>query len=112
MNQQTAPDSILLSLYRDLENQVRRYPVQTLRLPGGKRRPLGLLLIENGCTGRDVARALAELCLETRLFPTTQDGPAHPGGAGQEPLLAKDSCQVTVEERAQLFGFLHKDTCP
>jgi hypothetical protein len=110
MKRRTSPDSDSGLLFLALERQMRHSPVHALRLSDQQHTPLGLLLIKNGSAGKDVVAALAKLRLETRQFHRIGDEMSSSSlpEAGQ----ARDSCQVTVEERAQLFAFLHKDTRP
>jgi len=110
MSRRPSPDSDSGLLFLALEKQVRHAPVHALRLSAKQHTPLGLLLVKNGSSGRDVVAALATLRLETRQFLRSEEEMTSNTlpGAGQ----TSDSCQVTVEERAQLFAFLHKDTRP
>lgn len=113
MSRQPPPDTDSGGrLILDLERQARRCPVHTLRLNGKEQSALGLLLVRNGAAGRDVAAALTDLRLETRHFRMSEDELSRYGGRSPGSGQARDACQVTVEERAQLFGFLHKDTRP
>jgi hypothetical protein len=113
MSRPALPDSDSSALLLlTLERQARRSPVHSLRLNGREERTLGLLLVRNGAPGAEVAAALSELRLENRRFQMSEEELARRRGWGQGGGQARDACQVTVEERAQLFGFLHKDAQP
>ena len=73
MNKRLAADS--LAPYLELEEQARRYPLHSLHLQGGSdHSPLGLLLVADGTSGRELEQALAALDLGSRHFGRHQPG--------------------------------------
>ncbi|OGQ98198.1 MAG: hypothetical protein A2505_02845 [Deltaproteobacteria bacterium RIFOXYD12_FULL_55_16] len=87
-------------LYRSLEAQASQHPVRAIRLAGGRPEPLGLLLIDDGLPAAEVASALAGLRCAELARAAKLGGEASGQSAAAR---AEDSCQVTVEERAQLW---------
>jgi len=84
---------------------LRAKTIRTATMAAGAETCMGIAL----CYANDrfspdnlLAQATAELA-RTRL--PGADSICHVSG-----ILAEDACQVSVEERAQLFGFLVKDT--
>ncbi len=69
MSRKAPSDTALL--YRNLEEQVGQHPVRAIRLCGKGPEPLGLLLINDGIPGPEVASILAGLRFTDQPRPTT-----------------------------------------
>jgi hypothetical protein len=98
MNQKTNSDTALL--YRSLEKQAGQHPVRAIRLAGSRPEPLGVLFIDDGIPTAEVASALARLRV-AELARAAELG--NPASCQSAAVRADYSCQVTVEERAQLW---------
>lgn len=85
------PDSILL--YRNLAEQAARHLLRSIFLEGALKQPLGLLVVERELRGPELANALFRLA-------RTENAP---GDASSSINGNGETCQVTVEERAQLW---------
>lgn len=80
--------------YRSLEEQAARHRLRPISLSGLGTAPLGLLLVNQDLPGAEVASALLRLARSEGMSGNiTCRDTAGPG----------DTCQVTVEERAQLW---------
>jgi len=81
-----------------LEEAARRYPLHAVRLTGRTQTPIGLLLVEEGTSGRELETALAALNLGARHFSTAAGpGPAFPAAESALPDRAWLRSQLEVE---------------
>ena len=98
------------AFFRIIEQQARHYPVEARRITGKNKSFRGLLLLYNGLSGPErekIPTRIAEMSVaEFGRAKEEDDDQIRHAPVTQE----EDSCQVTIEERAQLFRFLQSST--
>lgn len=85
------PDSILH--YQNLAEQAAKHLLRSIFLEGAGKRPLGLLVVDRELRGPELTNALFRLARSENAYGNTSNSIAGNG----------ETCQVTVEERAQLW---------
>jgi hypothetical protein len=105
---------------RGLERQAARLPLTGVRILNKVRGLVGLCLLDNGAAASGLRREIAGLCegmglhcdfLESSVAAANGGGESgagcdlHRSHTGAESL---PSCQVSVEEKMQLFSFIRK----
>lgn len=84
--------------FQRMEGEAVGYPVEHLRLTDGEDWWQGLFVFD-----KTIPEARKNFLASTLSRLSGQSAPSH-----KNSLFRKDSCQVSPEERAQLFSFLKK----
>ena len=98
------------AFFRIIEKQARHYPVEATRITGKEENLCGLFLFRKGLSRPERQKALG------RVLKMAAAEPGRAPEEGDDPIchvpktLGEDSCQVTTEERAQLFSFLKRES--
>ena len=93
-----------ISFFRDLRQRACRNGIQSVAVEDEQRRIVGLILFD-GCLNEEKIKEIAtKIGSDPNCQPNSPVCPA-PEQDPQPP--PQESCQVTVEERAQLFAFLN-----
>jgi hypothetical protein len=91
-------------VFNDLLQRAEQYSLQTVRVKDEEGCLAGALAFAGTLSTRQIKKVLREICFSPgRELAQTVNLPA-----GNSSLLHSESCQVTVEERMQLFGSISK----
>lgn len=92
-----------------IEKQAQQYPVEATKITGKEESLCGLFLFRKGLSRPEKKKALARVL----KMAAAEDGRTPEEGDDRichvPKMLEENSCQVTTEERAQLFSFLKKN---